>query len=190
MVPAIGLLHSASTSHATQLKSFKYRFFGAAGLLWFAGQSWKNSFYCDDDVQEFYWVTHGKGSHFHGGQVPKGVLCPRLAQNFADHTRLFNSGKFLIEALEGEPEAVMVDPKLMQYGSLEIANVDRVLSNIVAKFVSLTVARATPDAAPCHPGSKTAWVMVATVVMTIRHLSLGEGCAAKLAGKHHERIVQ
>ena len=110
-------------------------------------------------------------------------------QDLFDHVRLLNTGELLIEALKGKGEAFVVNPKLMQHGGLEIANVDRILDDVVAEVVGFTVADTALDAAACHPRCKAARVVISPVIVPVLD-PLSERGAAEFSSEYDQRIME
>ena len=72
--------------------------------------------------------------------------------------------KPLVEPLVAVSEPAMVEAQKLQHGGVEVADVHRVLDDVVREFVGLAVDRARPRAAAGHPHREAARVMVAAVV--------------------------
>lgn len=109
----------------------------------------------------------------------------RLAQHSFDHVRVLDSGEALIETLERESEAFVINAKAMEHGGIKIADVRGVLNDVVAEVIGLAVGRASFNTATGHPHTKAA----AVVVPATSEGSLTVGGAAKLATPDNEGIV-
>ena len=64
------------------------------------------------------------------------------------------TGKSHLSSLVGVGELVVIYPELMQQGSLEVVDRNRVLSHIPPDLVSFAVAQTTFGAATSHPCAK------------------------------------
>lgn len=76
-----------------------------------------------------------------------------------------DAGEFLVEAEEGEGEAVVVDAELVEDGGVEVADGDFVFDDIVGVVVGFAVGHAAFDAAASHPGGEAFGVVVAAVLV-------------------------
>lgn len=61
-------------------------------------------------------------------------------------------GEFLVKALEGEGETVVIDTELVENGGVEVADAHFVLHDVVGVFIGFTVGDSTFDSATGHPG--------------------------------------
>ena len=80
------------------------------------------------------------------------------------HDLSVDVGQTEVAALVAVGHPFVVDAHLVQDCRVEIVDVDRVLGNVVAEVVGLTVNRAALDAGSGHPFCVTARVMIAAVV--------------------------
>ena len=83
----------------------------------------------------------------------------------------------------------MVDAHEVEDRGVELAEVDRVLHDVVAEVVSLAVRDARLHAGTGHPHGKAAWVVVAAVV-GLGQRALRVDRASKLAAPNHERVIE
>ena len=109
----------------------------------------------------------------------------RLAQHSFDHMRVLDSGEALIEALERESEAFVINAKAMEHGGIKIADVRGVLNDVVAEVIGLAVGRASFNTATGHAHTKAA----AVVVPATSEGSLTVGGTAKFTAPDNEGIV-
>src|SRR5438045_2913823 len=72
---------------------------------------------------------------------------------------------------------------------MQIVNVHRVLSNIIAKVIGLPVTNAALDSAARKPHREAAWMMV-TAVIGLGQAALAIDCAAKLASPDYHRVLE
>ena len=63
----------------------------------------------------------------------------RLRQNVANDVSFFDARAFYVEAAEGVGEVLVVDAEAMQHRDVQIAEMDRVLGDVVAEVVGATV---------------------------------------------------
>ena len=78
------------------------------------------------------------------GRQPSG-------QNSFHHARLLDAGQPLVEPLVLVGEPLVVEAQQVQDGGVEVADVHRVLDDVVAEIVGLAVDRPALDAAAGHP---------------------------------------
>ncbi len=100
-----------------------------------------------------------------------------------------DAGELLIEAEEGEGEAVVIDPQLVKNGGVEVAHGDFVFDNVVGVFVGLAVGDSAFDSAACHPGGEATGVVIATVLIT-GEIALAVGGASEFAGEDDEGVIE
>ena len=67
---------------------------------------------------------------------------PRLRQQLLDHLRRLDAGQPLVEALVPDAEPLVVEAEQVQHRGVEVADVDRVLDDVVGEVVGLAVDRA------------------------------------------------
>ena len=100
-----------------------------------------------------------------------------------------DTGELLVEAEEGESEAVVVDAQLMKNSGVEVADGDFVFDDVVGVFVRLAVGDAAFDAATGHPGGEAAGVVIASVLVALK-FALAVGGAAEFAGEDDEGVIE
>ena len=84
---------------------------------------------------------------------------------------------------------VVVDAQAVQDRRVQVAQVDRVLDDVVAEVVGLAVLDAGLHAAAGQPHGEAAAVMVAAHA-GVAERALAEHGAAELGGEDHQRVVQ
>ena len=67
-----------------------------------------------------------------------------LGEELLDHVRRLDAGQPLVEPLVAEREALVVEAQQVQHRGVEVADVDRVLDDVVGEIVGLAVDRARP----------------------------------------------
>ena len=72
---------------------------------------------------------------------------------------------------------------------MKVVNMNTVLGNVITKFIGGSMRRARFDAAAGHPDSKTAWVVVSSVVVRCQFALRIRG-APKFTAPDDQRIVQ
>lgn len=100
-----------------------------------------------------------------------------------------DAGEFLVEALEGESELIVVQAQLVENGGVEVADADFVFDDIVGILVGLAMSDAAFDPAAGHPGGKALRVMIAAILLALK-LALAESGAAKLTGEDDEGVFK
>jgi hypothetical protein len=73
---------------------------------------------------------------------------------------VLDSGEALVEALERESEAFVINAKAMEHGGIKITDVRGVLNDVVAEVIGLAVGRPAFDASTRHPHAEAAAVVV------------------------------
>ena len=68
--------------------------------------------------------------------------CCRSRHNILNHPRLLYAGEALIEALEGEGQAFVIDAEQVQHGRMKVADVDGVLDHVVAEVIRFVLGNA------------------------------------------------
>ena len=150
---------------------------------------------CAEDVEDGYAIT-SKGNRYRPphraraadirDQREWAVQRVRSAHHLLDDARLLDAGQPLIEPLVAVGEALVVDAEQVQHRGVEVADVDRVLDDVVAEVVGLAVDRAALRAAAGHPHREAARVVVAAVVR-LRQPALAVDRPAELAAPDDER---
>ena len=111
-----------------------------------------------------------------------------LAKDVLNDVGGIDSSELLIEAEEGKAELVVVETKLVEDGGVEIAHVDGVLGDVVAKLIRFAVADPAFDTCASHPRGEATWVMIAAVVGGAES-SLTVGRATKLTAEDNECVL-
>src|SRR5262249_16612944 len=88
-----------------------------------------------------------------------------LGQQLLDHPRVLHPSQPLVQSLVLVAEALVVETQKVQDRGMEVADVHRVLDDVVREIVGFTVNGARPGAAAGQPHSKAARMMVAAVVL-------------------------
>ena len=109
-------------------------------------------------------------------------------QNGIDRMLFFYTRKPHIEPLETVGQLPMVNSQAVQDGGVEVVDVDRIFNDVVAEFVSFSIAHPGLDSAASHPNRETAWMMIAPVVFP-GELSLAVNRTSKFPSPHNERII-
>src|SRR5262249_20305640 len=112
-----------------------------------------------------------------------------LREDAFDYMGLLDPGELHVEAAELVGEARVVDPEAVQHGGVQVAEVDRVLGDVVGEVVGGPILHAAPNPAPGEPDAEAAAVVVAPHAR-VAELPLAEGGAAELGGEEDERIVE
>ncbi len=73
-------------------------------------------------------------------------------------------GQFSIEPIDAVGEFFVVDALESQHGGVEIANVNRILYNVVGKIIRFAMDVTFLHAAAGHPHCKATRMMIATVI--------------------------
>src|SRR5579883_2990127 len=82
--------------------------------------------------------------------------CRTSYQQFLQHALRLDAGQALIESLELEREAFVVDAQAVQNGGVQVVHVDRLVDHVVAEVVGLAVDLPSFDSAAGHPHGKAA----------------------------------
>ena len=77
---------------------------------------------------------------------------------------MLNARQALLQSLKRECKAFVVDAHAMQYCGIEVIYVDRILDDVVAKVICLSVLDSAPNSSSGHPDGKALRVVVASVV--------------------------
>src|SRR5260221_11364660 len=92
---------------------------------------------------------------------------------------LLNASQANIETTKAVRESFVIDPQAVQHGGVQVAQMDRVFGDVVAKIVGTAVFQAAANAAAGQPDREAAAMMVAPHVRVAK-LPLGEDRASKL----------
>ena len=104
------------------------------------------------------------------------------------HLRRFHAGEFSIEPVDAISQALVIEAKEMQHRGVEVADMDRILDDVVGKFIRLAIDRARLRAATRHPHGEAAR-MVITSVIVLGELALRVNGAAKFTAPDDQRLV-
>src|SRR6185503_275283 len=137
------------------------------------------------------------GSAGPGMPGPRGCAAPALhplrrlvvGQDFPHHPRRLDAGEPLVEALEAVAEPLVIEAKQVEERRLEVADVHRILDDVVGEIVRLTVGHAAPDAAAGHPQREAARVVVSPVVLW-GELPLAVHGAPELSSPDDQRVLE
>ena len=103
--------------------------------------------------------------------------------------RFFDARQLRVEPAELVGESRVVDPQAVQDRRVQIAQVDRILDDVVAEVVGLAVFDARLHAGAGQPDGEAAAMMVAAHA-GVAELALAEDRAAELGGEDHERVFE
>jgi hypothetical protein len=117
------------------------------------------------------------------------ITTPRKSADNVPDDLTRNVGKPVTAAQVFEYQLLVVQPELVQYRSLKIMHMHRVLGNVIAKFICFTVHDAGFDPAASHPYREATRMVVASVVFG-GQLALGIARAAEFSTPDHECFVQ
>src|SRR5882672_799514 len=95
----------------------------------------------------------------------------------------------LFETLKLECEPFVIDAEQAEDSRVEIADVDRVFHDVIAKVVCDAVGDSGFGAAAGHPNGKATGMMVAAIVV-FRESALAVNGAAEFAAPKYERVVE
>src|SRR5687767_4272039 len=110
-------------------------------------------------------------------------------QQLAKDPLLLDARETLIQSLEFEVEAVVIDAETMQHGRVDVVHVRWIVRDVVAEGVGLPVGRSSANAAAGEPHAEVAGMVVAAIIRTGER-SLAIDGSTKLASPHHERAIQ
>ena len=74
-------------------------------------------------------------------------------------------GKAISSSLMLKDQPLVINPQLIEKGSLKIMYMDRVFYNVIAEGIGLSIHHSRFYAPPGHPHAKTPWMMVPAVVI-------------------------
>jgi hypothetical protein len=95
----------------------------------------------------------------------------------------------MVAALVFEGQFLVMNSQAVQYGRLQIVDVNRVAAHVVVIVVGLAVSYSAANAASGHPDGKAARMVIASVVV-FRECSLRINRATELARPHDKRFVE
>jgi len=97
--------------------------------------------------------------------------------------------EFLIESLKLVCQLVVVDPKTVQNRSIEVADRDRILDDVVTIIIGLAISDSLLNAAARHPCGVAAWMVIAPIVLFAQS-SLAIDGATELTSPDNQRVIQ
>src|SRR5256885_7757493 len=100
-----------------------------------------------------------------------------------------DTGQFLFETLKLECKPFVIDAEQSEDGRIEVADMDRVFHDVIAKVVCDAVGDSGFGAAAGHPNRKATRMMVAAIVV-FREATLAVNSAAEFAAPEYERVVE
>ena len=119
--------------------------------------------------------------------VGRGIFL--LGDNIPDDMRFLYASQFLVKALKGKDEFLMIHPKEVKHGGMKIPNVDRVFYHVIAEVIRFAIVHASLDSPACEPTRETTRVMVATIVFP-GYVSLPVNGASEFAHEDDQRIIE
>ena len=122
-------------------------------------------------------TSHCRGLHSSGKNSP--------------HQLSMHIGQPVLASLVLEGQLLVVDAQQMENRRIEVMHMDRVLCNVVAEIIGLTITDSAFYASTGHPGRETTWVVITAVIKSIVGLEvLSIGGPAKFAGKYNQCIFK
>lgn len=117
------------------------------------------------------------------------LAAPGSADEFGDDAAFLDTGETGVEALDTDGETVVLDAEQVQDGGVEVADVDRVLDDVVREFIGLAVDHAAAGTASGHPHGEAAGMMIAPVVVAGKP-ALGVDGAAEFTAPDDEGVLE
>ena len=108
---------------------------------------------------------------------------------FVDNPCWFGTGEFLVKALIAERQAVVVDADLIQQGRVHIADMHRILDDIVTEVVRPAEFETAFDPGPSHPHREAAAVVIPTVIVGCQRTLRING-PAEFTAPHNQRVFE
>jgi len=99
---------------------------------------------------------------------------------------MLHAGEALVKALETVGEAFVVDAEAVEEGGIEVADVDGLVGDVVAKVVGFAVGGATFYTATGQPHAEAA----AMVVAAIAEFALTVGSTAEFTSPDDESVFE
>src|SRR4029077_12588574 len=112
-----------------------------------------------------------------------------LRQKFFDNLAL-NIGQAKIAALKAIGEFRVIKAQQMQQGRVKVVDMDLVLYDVEAEFVSFPQTNSGFEAAPGHPHCERLRMMIAAEFASGVGIAFDHGCAPKFAAPDYKRIVE
>ena len=112
-----------------------------------------------------------------------------LGDNIPNDMRFLYTRQFLVEALKGKDEFLMIHPEEVKHGGMKIPDVDRVFHHVIAEVIRFAIVHAALDSPACEPTRETTWVMVATIVFP-GYVSLPVNGSSEFAHEDDQRIIE
>ena len=78
---------------------------------------------------------------------------------------MFDAGQSLIEPLELERELFVVDSHAVQYGCIDVVDVNRVFDDVVTEVIGFAVDESLFYSAACHPHAEVSWMVIASIIV-------------------------
>ena len=101
----------------------------------------------------------------------------------------FDASEAKVQSLKLDRQTFVIETHLFQNGGIDVANVDGILKNVVAKVVGDTVGDAALHAAASHPHGEALGMVIASVVCA-GEFALAVDRATKFSAPDHKRVVQ
>src|SRR5438552_518651 len=97
--------------------------------------------------------------------------------------------QFLFETLKFERKSFVIDAKQAKNGRIEIAYMNRVFHDVIAKIIGHTMDDSRFCAAARKPDGKTTWVMV-TAIIVLGKATLAINCATEFAAPEDQCVIE
>src|SRR3954468_19596516 len=110
-------------------------------------------------------------------------------ENSAHHVGFFHAGELAVEAAERVGEPFVVDAQDLEHRGVQVAEVDRVLGDVVAKVVGATELDAGLHASAGQPNGEAAPVVVAAHV-GVAQRALAKNSTPEFSEEHNERVFE
>ena len=111
------------------------------------------------------------------------------AEHFFDEMGFFDACETDVEALVFYTEALVVDPKQVENGGIQVANVNGILDDVVAEIIGGAVDDSTFDSGSCHPDAEAAWMVIAAIV-GFGETALAIDRASEFAAPNNQGVVE
>ena len=121
------------------------------------------------------------------GVVGRGIFL--LGDDILDDMGFFHASQFLVKALEGKDELLMIHAEEMKHGGMKVSDVYGVFDHVIAKVIGFAVVHAALDPSACEPTRETTRVMVPTIVFP-GDVSLPVNGASEFANEDDQRIIE
>ncbi len=87
------------------------------------------------------------------GFVGRGIFL--LGDDILDDMGFFHASQFLIKALEGEDELLMIHAEEVKHGGMKVPDVYGVFDYVIAEVIGFAVVHAALDSSACEPTRET-----------------------------------